>query len=204
MAVRDPRIDAYIAASAPFAQPILARLREVVHAACPAVEETIKWGFPHFMYHGILCSMAAFKRHAVFGFWKGELIEGIGAAGAHGDAMGQYGRLTSIADLPSRRQLVAQVRQAMQLNEAGTPVPSRVRKSPRPAPPVPAGLAAALRGDAKARATFEGFSPSHRREYCEWIAEAKREETRARRVAEAVGWLREGKPRNWKHMRHGA
>ena len=201
MPTTDPRIDAYIANAAPFARPILERLRAIVHAACPRVEETIKWGFPHFLHHGILCSMAAFKQHAVFGFWKGELIDGIGATPAAGGAMGHLGRLTGLGDLPARRDLIAQIHQAMRLNEAGTVVPSRARKPARPVAPVPPELADALRRDAVARATFDAFSPSQRRDYCEWIDEAKRAETRARRVSEALGWLREGKPRNWKYLR---
>ncbi len=200
MATKDPRIDTYIANAAPFARPILERLRAIVHAACPPVEETIKWGFPHFMHHGILCSMAAFKQHAVFGFWKGELIGGIRTPAA-GGAMGHLGRLARLDDVPASGDLIAQIHEAMRLNEAGIVVPTRARNAPRPAAPVPPGLAAALRGDARAKAAFEAFSPSQRREYCEWIAEAKREETRARRVSDAIEWLRQGKPRNWKYLR---
>ena len=201
MATTDPRINTYIANAAPFARPILERLRAIVHAACPSVEETIKWGFPHFMHHGILCSMAAFKQHTVFGFWKGELISGIRSTPAGGGAMGHLGRLAGLEDLPVRRDLIAQIHEAMRLNEAGTVVPARARTPRRPEPPVPPALATALRANAKAKAAFEAFSPSQRREYCEWIADAKREETRARRVSDAIEWLREGKPRNWKYLR---
>jgi hypothetical protein len=62
-------------------------------------------------------------------------------------------------------------------------------------------LKTALAKNRKARETFEGFSPSHRREYVEWIAEAKGDDTRKRRIATAIEWLSEGKPRNWKYMR---
>lgn len=201
MATTDPRIDAYIAKSAPFAQPILAHLRAVVHAKCPMVEETIKWGFPHFMYRGaMLCSMAAFKQHVAFGFWKGALLEGVGAAGANGDAMGQFGRIASFADLPSKAVLARLVRAAMTLNDDGVALPRTLKKRATTVD-VPPTFAAALQRNAKAKAAFDAFSPSHRREYCEWIAEAKRDETRERRIAQALQWLREGKSRNWKYER---
>jgi uncharacterized protein YdeI (YjbR/CyaY-like superfamily) len=197
MGQRDPRIDAYIAGAAAFAQPILAHLREVVHAACPDCEETLKWSAPSFTYRGrILCGMAAFKQHAAFGLWQGGAIVG----GERRDAaMGQFGRLTRIADLPGKRELVAYLRQGMQLIDAGAKR-APIRES-RPKPPleVPDDLVAALRGNARARATFDAFPPGSRREYVEWITEAKREATRANRLAQAVEWLAEGKRRNWKY-----
>lgn len=193
---RDPRIDRYINAAAPFAQPILRHLRELVHEACPDVEESVKWGMPFFVHHGNLCFMAAFTAHAGFGFWRGGAALG-GSSAAKPGAMGQFGRLTSVRDLPGRRTLVAAVRRAAQLNEAGKPAaPARRRK---PAPRTPADLQAALRRAAKASATWKALAPSHRREYVEWITEAKRPETRRRRVATAVGWLAAGKRRNWKY-----
>lgn len=199
MASKDPRVDAYIAKSADFAKPILTHIREVVHAACPDVEETLKWSMPTFMHHGIMCGMAAFKEHAALNLWKGSLI-----VGSDGDriAMGQFGRITKLSDLPSKKVLTGYIRQAMKLNEEGVKTP-KVRKPgfarkavPTTAPP---DLKAALAGNAKARAVFDGFSPSHRKEYIEWIVEAKREETRQRRVREAVAMLAEGKTRNWKY-----
>ena len=196
MGARDPRIDAYVAKSADFAKPILVYLRDLVHATCPQAEETIKWGMPTFLYHGMLCGVGAFKQHCAFGFWKHSLVVG---AGRYDDAMGQFGRITQVADLPPKRQLVALIRKAMQLNEAGVGAP-RKRAAPRPAPKAPADLAAALKKNAKAAATFSAFSPSHKRDYVEWITEAKREETRSKRVAQAVVWMAEGKPRNWKYM----
>jgi len=197
MPSRDPRIDAYIEKSADFAKPILRHLRDVVHEACPDVEEKMKWSFPHFDYKGMMCSMASFKEHCTFGFWKPELV--LGDAAKEG-GMGQFGRITSVEDLPARKVLKGYVKKAMQLNNEGVK-PKRAQK-PRKARPevnVPDDLAAALGKNATARATFEGFSPSHRREYVEWIVEAKREETRARRVAKAVEWMAEGKRRNWKY-----
>lgn len=198
MGTRDPRVDAYIARSAEFARPILAHLRDIVHSACPEVEETLKWNAPHFMYHGMLAGMSAFKAHCAFGFWRGSLVTG-GDGGIETQAMGQFGRITSLRDLPPKREIVGYVKKAMQLNEAG--VKARPRKHPpRPELPVPVELTAALRKHPKARATFEAFSPSHQREYVEWIAEAKTDETRKRRLASALEWMSEGKSRNWKYM----
>jgi uncharacterized protein YdeI (YjbR/CyaY-like superfamily) len=199
MGERDPRIDAYIARSADFARPILEHLRDTVHQACPQVEETMKWSMPHFMYEGMLCGMASFKAHCTFGFWKGALVLG-DSDGAEKDAMGQFGRIERISDLPPKRTLVALIRRAMQLNEQGVKSPARARK-PKPPAEVPDDLSAALARNRKARATFEKFSASQRREYVEWIAGAKREETRARRLATTLEWLAEGKPMNWKYQK---
>jgi uncharacterized protein YdeI (YjbR/CyaY-like superfamily) len=198
MAARDPRIDAYIAKSAEFARPILEHLREVVHAACPDVEETMKWSRPHFEYKGLLCGMSAFKEHCAFGFWKGSLI--LGEGGEAEGAMGQFGRITRLSDLPSKKVLSGYIKKAMELNEAGVkpPTPSKP-KAPKPEPAVPDDLAAALALHDAARATFDRFSPSHRREYIEWITEAKTPATRSRRLETAVEWLAEGKSRNWKY-----
>lgn len=197
---RDPRVDAYIGRAAMFARPILEHLRKRIHAVCPDVEECIKWGMPHFLYHGILCNMAAFKAHCAFGFWKGSrLLDD--AVARKTEAMGQFGRICSLADLPSDRVLDALIRKAMRLNVEDRTAPSQSRSTTRKPPPaVPTELAEALRTNAEARAAFDGFSPTHRREYCEWITDAKREETRARRIEQAVAWLSEGKSRHWKHQ----
>ncbi len=195
----DPRIDAYIAASPEFARPILEHVRAVVHAACPDVEETMKWSRPHFLYKGILLGMSAFKAHCAVGFWKGSLI----VAGYEGeDGMGQFGRITTIKDLPSKKVLAGYVKLAMKLNDTGAVTPAREARATRPAaPPVatPADLAAALAANAAARATFEKGSPSFRREYVDWIDGAKADATRQRRLLQAVEWLAEGKARNWKY-----
>jgi uncharacterized protein YdeI (YjbR/CyaY-like superfamily) len=198
VSTRDPRVDAYIANSAEFAQPILVHLRDVVHKACPQVEETLKWRMPTFMYHGMLCGMAAFKQHCTFGFWKHELVVGKQKAGDR-QAMGQFGCITRLADLPSRKMLAGYIKKAMQLNEDGVKAPRATPKH-KPAPRVPDDLAAALKKNRKAAATFAAFSPSNQREYVEWVSEAKREETRSKRLATAIEWLAEGKPRNWKYM----
>ena len=194
---RDPRVDAYIAKQADFAQPILKHLRETVHSACPGVEETLKWSMPSFLYKGkILAGMAAFKAHATFGFWRSSEV--LGETGAERDAMGQFGRLTSLDDLPSPDQLMALVRKAMAAIDSGPAAP-KPKKAPKPELPTPDDLRAALDSNAKAAATFEGFPPSCRREYVEWVTEAKRPETRAKRVAQTIEWLAEGKRRNWKY-----
>lgn len=198
MGRRDPRIDAYIAKAAPFAQPILQRIRDVVHEACPEVEETMKWSMPTFVYAGgILAGMAAFKQHASFGYWKHALVMG---EDAQRDGMGSYGKMATLKDVPSKRRLVADIRRAMQLNEAGVKTPGpRKTAAPKPPPETPPDLLAALAKNRKARTTFEALAPSHRREYVEWITEARRDETRARRLAQTVEWLAEGKRRNWKY-----
>ena len=199
MATKDPRIDAYIAKAAPFAKPILNRLRKVVHQACPEVEETMKWSHPHFMYQGMLCGMSAFKAHCAFGFWKGRLVVRDGGAKAK-EAMGHFGRIEAHADLPADRVMAGYVKLAMKLNERGITSPTRANRKPKPPVEVPAELTLALKANPEARAAFEGFSPSHRREYVEWITEAKTDATRERRLAIAVEWMAEGKSRNWKYI----
>jgi uncharacterized protein YdeI (YjbR/CyaY-like superfamily) len=197
LATRDRRIDAYIAKAAPFAKPVLKQIRAVVHAACPDVEETLKWGHPTFMHKGMLCGMAAFKQHCALGFWKSKLI--LDAQGNRADeSMGQFGRIFSVSDLPSRAILAGYIRKAARLNDEGV----KVQKKPKPekAPPVAsADLLAALKKNAKARATFERLAPGQKRDYIEWIEESKREETRKKRLATAVEWMAEGKKRNWKY-----
>ena len=204
---RDPRIDAYIEGAAPFAQPILSHVRDLVHEACPQVEETVKWGMPTFVHAGgILCGMAAFKRHASFGFWKHALVVGEGgqADTAPGDdrprdGMGSYGKLASLKDLPPKKTLLAHIRKAMKLNEDGVKAPARRKSAPKPPPEAPADLVTALKKNKAAQAAYDAFPPGCKREYVEWIVEAKREETRAKRLAQAVEWMAEGKRRNWKY-----
>ncbi|HEU4996847.1 MAG TPA: YdeI/OmpD-associated family protein [Gemmatimonadaceae bacterium] len=195
MGKKDPRIDTYIARQQDFARPILTYLRDVVHEGCPDCEETVKWSSPSFTHHGLLCGFAAFKEHATFGFWKHELVVG----SDRGDAMGSFGRLTSVKDLPSKKQLIAMIRKAMELNEQGVTTP-RAPKGSRPPIAMPKELSAALSKNKKAKATYDAFSPSHKREYLEWITEARTDDTRQRRVAQAIEWMAEGKARNWKYM----
>lgn len=197
MGSRDPRVDAYIANSAEFAQPILLHIRELVHATCPDAQETMKWSFPHFDYKGMMCSMASFKAHCAFGFWKGALVlDGPGDR----DAMGHFGRIASVKELPNKRTMTGYIRKAMQLNDDGIKAEKAPKAKKSTKVIVPADLAAAMGKNRKALATFESFSPSQRREYVEWITEAKREDTRLRRVEQAVEMLAEGKTRNWKYQ----
>lgn len=192
----DPRVDAYIAKSADFAKPILVRVREMVHAACPDVEETIKWSSPFFDYKGqMMCAVAAFKQHCALIFWKAPLIEGVPANGDK--SRGSFGRITSIKELPTKKQFDGWIKAAMKLNDAGITV-QRMRTK-KPEAKVPKELAAALARNKKATAAFAGFPPGQRREYCEWISEAKREETKAKRVTQAIEWIADGKTRNWKY-----
>lgn len=201
MPTTDQRIDAYIAQAAGFAQPILAHARAVVHEACPQVEETVKWGMPTFQYGGrILCSMAAFKQHASFGFWQRAQVMETGER----TGMGSFGKMTTVRDFPARRTLVSLIRKAMALIDAGAkPGTTRTPRATKPALRVPADLRDALAGNAAAKKSFDGFSPSARRDYIEWITDAKRAETRTRRLEQAIAWLAEGKTRNWKYARRG-
>ena len=193
----DPRVDAYIAKSAPFAQPILRHLRALVHRAAPAITETIKWGMPFFEHEGSVCHMAAFKAHCAFGFWRGGRIE---KTGKEDEAMGQFGRITNLTQLPPDTTVVALVQKAAALNLAGENA-ARPVKRPKEPIPMPADFRAALARSGAAQATFDGFAPSRQRDYLEWITEAKAAATRAKRIATAIEWLAEGKPRNWKYQR---
>jgi len=194
---RDPRIDAYIARAAPFARPILEHVRERVHAAAPEAQETIKWSAPSFTVDGkILLMMAAFKAHAALNFWRGqELGDGQPKAGA----MGQFGKLASLTDLPSDAELDALIREAAALARTA-PAPRKAKHAPKPPPEMHPEFAAALAKAPKARAVLDGFPPSARRDYVEWIAEAKQDATRQKRIATAVEWLSEGKRRHWKYQ----
>ncbi len=192
----DPRIDAYIAGKADFARPILDHIRSVVHAACPDAEETMKWSMPFFTHNGaLICNMAAFKAHCAFGIWAGKEIVG---SAASDEAMGQLGKLTSLADLPGDAEIAAMLQKRVADIEAG--VKRKAPTKPRADLEPPADLLSALDATPTARATFDGFPPSHRRDYVEWVIEAKREETRAKRIAQAVEWMAEGKPRHWKYQ----
>ena len=196
MGQSDPRIDAYIARQADFARPILEELRRRVHAACAEAEETIKWGAPAFTYRGkLLAVMAGFKQHAAFNLWHGKQVVGEDAATREG--MGQYGRITAIEELPGKRETTGHIRAAMALIDAGTTAASG--RASKPPPSLPDDLAKAMRGNNTARAAWDAFTPGRQREYAEWITGAKGEDTRARRVAQAVEWIQEGKSKNWKY-----
>lgn len=192
----DPRIDSYIETRAPFARPILQHLRAAVRRVAPDVDETLRWSMPSFTYKGrILCQMAAFKEHAVFGFWRGKEVAG---GDENGSAMGQFGRLTSIADLPPAAELDALIRKAADLIDSGVKAPRPVKHA-KPELAMPDDFAAALAASTPARASYDGFPPSAQRDYLEWVLDAKQSATRAKRIAQAVEWLAEGKKRHWKY-----
>ena len=194
MGKRDARIDNYIAKSADFAKPILTHLRDLIHAGCPEVEETLKWRNPTFVYRGILCGIAAFKQHCVVGFWKDALLFD------KENPSGIPDRITDVRELPSDKILLGYIEEAAKLNDEGIKV-AKPRPKPRKELIVPNDLMTALKKSRAALAAFEDFSYSHKKEYVEWITEAKREETRTQRLATAVAWIAEGKARNWKYER---
>ncbi len=198
MGTRDPRVDAYIAKSADFARPILIHLRDIVHTHCPEVVETIKWSMPHFDYRGrIFCNIAAFKQHCAFGFWMGDLLD-IDAAAEQ--AMGHFGRVASLDDLPGDKAFAKLIKQAVKLHDAGVKAPSRAKPTAeKRALGVPPAFAAAVKKNKKAWATFEAFPPSKKKDYVEWYTEAKTDATREKRLAQAIEWMAEGKARHWKY-----
>lgn len=205
MGTIDPRVDAYIARSADFAKPILTHLRELIHDNCPSVEETMKWSFPHFTYKApadrsprILCSMASFKQHCAFGFWY---TDNMTANQQAAPAMGQYGRITSLADLPKDRALIQQIKEAIKVHDSGVKPRSAARPPEKKELEIPDYLTAALKKNNKALATFEQFNYSNKKDYVEWITEAKTEETRKKRLDTAIEWMSEGKVRNWKYIK---
>jgi uncharacterized protein YdeI (YjbR/CyaY-like superfamily) len=203
----NPKVDAYIAKAKPFAQPILTHLRELVHKSCPDVEETIKWSRPFFEYRGaILGNMSAFNEHCSFGFWGEEIKAVLGDAEAlSGDGMGSLGRITTLKDLPADKQLLGWMRQAKAFVDSGqytSPIAARskVAKPEKAEVQPPAEFTGALKKNKQAASVFAAFSPSAKREYVEWIADAKRPETRDKRIQTAVEWIADGKQRNWKYQ----
>lgn len=196
----DPRVDAYIQKAQPFARPILTHLRTIVHQSCPEVVETIKWSNPAFEYKGPFCGFAAFKQHATFGFWKWELLKDRLPGSAGLNPANQFGRITSIDDLPSAKELARIIKAAAKLNDDGVKAPPMRRQGPRPALKAPPDLLKALAKNKKAQATFDAFPPGQRREYVEWVLDAKRAETRQQRITTAVEWMAEGKVRHWKYV----
>lgn len=192
----DPRIDAYIAKAQPFARPILEKLRERVHAVLPAVEETMKWSMPAYTVGGkIVLITAAFKAHTALNFWRGQELRG---EAANAEAMGQFGRVKSVDELPPNAELDRLIHEAAELAK-NAPAPRKTKHEPKPAPELHPEFAAALAKAAKAQAVLYGFPPSAQRDYFEWIAEAKQDATRQKRIATAIEWLSEGKRRHWKY-----
>jgi len=198
----DPRVDAYIANAEPFAQPVLNHLRRIVHAACPNAEETMKWSFPHFDYNGqMMCSMASFKKHCAFGFWKAQAMSDPHKLFNPEVAMGHLGKITSVKDLPSQKILTQYIKEAMKLNDEGVKFPGRVKAPANKELAVPEYFTKTLSKNKAARKNFDAFPYSHKKDYVEWITEAKTDATREKRMATAVEWITEGKSRNWKYER---
>ena len=203
MSIKDPRIDLYIYNAADFARPILLHLRELIHVACPDVEETIKWSFASFDYKGPMCSMASFKQHCAFGFWKASLMKdkSLIANAESESAMGHYGKITTLKDLPPDKKIIAHIKEAMMLNEKGIKLPPKKVTTRKKEIVAPDYFLKQLKKNKKALITFNSFSPSHKREYLEWIIEAKTDDTKNRRMDKAIEWMSEGKSRNWKYMK---
>ena len=204
MAKKNPKIDAYIAKAADFAKPVLVHLRKLVHQACPEVEENVKWGMPSFEYKGLLCGFAAFKQHCTFGFWKASLMKDakVLLGNESHAAMGNLGRITSLDDLPKDSIITGWIKEAMKLNDAGIKLhkdkPPKYEKKDLV---IPKYFSDAVKKNKKALITFDKFSYSARKEYVEWITDAKSEDTRSKRMEQAIEWMAEGKPRNWKYMK---
>lgn len=194
---REPRIDAYIANAQPFARPILEHVRERVHAVLPEIEETVKWSMPAYTVGGkIVLIVAAFKGHAALNFWRGQELR---SDAANADALGQFGKIRSIAELPADADFDRLILEAAELAKSA-PAPRKTKHAPKPAPDLHPEFAAALARDAKAKANLEAFPPSAQRDYFEWISEAKQDSTRQKRIATAIEWLAEGKRRHWKYQ----
>ena len=202
MAKTNPKVDAYILKAQPFAQPILNHLRKLVHQTCPEVEETFKWGFSAFDYKGPFCTMTAFKQHCAFGFWKAALMKDADKLKrAQSNSMGHLDRLTSLKDLPSDKQMISYLKEAMKINEAGLKLAPRKKETDAKPLPIPPYFKTALGKNKKAAEQFANFAPGQKKEYILWLTEAKTEETRNKRMEQAVEWIIEGKIRNWKYLK---
>lgn len=204
MGTKDDRVDAYIAKSADFAKPILTHIRKLVHQACPDVQETMKWSSPFFDYRGPMCNMSSFKQHCAFGFWKGALIPEIQKAGeAMGDGVyTRFSEIKSVKDLPSDKVLIDFITKAAAFNDSGIRACDVVEPVTKKADvSVPDDLMKALKKNKSAMETWKNFSPSKVREYVEWIADAKTDATRIKRLDTAVEWISEGKSRHWKYQK---
>jgi len=198
----DSRVDAFIEKASDFAKPILEYIREIVHETSPLLTETVKWGFPFFDYKGPVCQMAAFKEHCSFGFWKATLLNDPHNALSIGDgSAGSFGRITKIEDLPSKEILQDFIRQAIALNESGKKTPEAIKKASTPKTElvIPEYFTEFLKGYPNASFNFDKSSYSHKKEYVEWIVDAKSDATRQKRMETAAEWLAEGKSRHWKY-----
>ncbi|CAN5816813.1 hypothetical protein BH11BAC4_BH11BAC4_16370 [soil metagenome] len=204
MSKKEKVVDAYITKSADFAKPVLNHIRQLVHDACPEVEEKMKWSFPHFDYKGeMMCSMAAFRQHAIMGFWKASLMKDatLMLNARSEESMGHLGKLTSLKDLPADKKITGYIKEAMKLNDLGKKIPSKPKPAANKELIVPDYFLKTIKKDKKAFQYFENFSYSQKKEYVEWITEAKADETRNKRMETALEWITEGKIRNWKYLK---
>tara|TARA_Y100001935_G_C17097700_1_gene404391 strand:- start:113 stop:727 length:615 start_codon:yes stop_codon:yes gene_type:complete len=203
MNTSDPRIDKYIDKSADFAKPILIHLRNLIHEVCPDVKETLKWSFPHFEHKGIICSITSFKQHCAFSFWKAALMEDPSGILRKGGsiAMGQFGKITKLSDLPKDEIIKELILQAIELNEKGIKLPVKTNTEKKELE-IPEYFLESITSNPKAAETFENFSYTNKKEYVEWVTEAKTEKTRLKRLNTAIEWMSEGKVRNWKYIKN--
>ncbi|SEW41674.1 Uncharacterized conserved protein YdeI, YjbR/CyaY-like superfamily, DUF1801 family [Chryseobacterium wanjuense] len=196
----DTKVDEYIEKSPDFAKPILQYLRETIHEVCPDAEEAIKWKFPTFMYKGkILCSITSFKQYCSMGFWlHGEMktIKEL-ETNAEKSSMFSLGKITKMEDLPAKPLLKKAILEAMELTDMGVTMKKAVPSKTET--PIPDYFKEVLQHNKKAWEVFEKGSPSFRKEYINWITEAKTEATRNKRMEQAIEWISEGKGRNWKY-----
>lgn len=198
--MKDKRTDAYIAKAPQYAQPILIHLRKLVHEACPEIVETIKWGMPAYEYKGIVCSMAAFKAHCSFGFWKAALMMDSGELLKNqNNAMGHFDKITSLKDLPADKKIIALIKEAVDLNERGIKLPAKEKAAETIEIATPDYFLKELKKNKKALEVFQAFAPSHRKEYNRWIMDAKTDATKNKRMAQSIEWIENGKGRNWKY-----
>jgi uncharacterized protein YdeI (YjbR/CyaY-like superfamily) len=195
----DPRVDDYIAKSPAYAQPIMKHIRGLIHQAVPNIVEVIKWAHPHFEYKGPAFSIGAFKEHLGLNFWKSKLMDDPEGLFKYDGSAGSMGKIKSLADLPEDDILMAYFMLAADLNEQGVKA-----TTPKTAPEkkqliIPDDLIAAFKNDTTAMQHFEQFNYSAKKEYVDWLAEAKTTETRQKRLKTIMEWVAEGKTRYWKY-----
>jgi uncharacterized protein YdeI (YjbR/CyaY-like superfamily) len=198
-----PAIDEYINKSEEFARPILLHLRKIIHLACPDVEETIKWSFPNFEYKGqILCSMASFKKHCSFGFWLGaEMEDPENILNKVGNTnMGNFGKIINHNSLPDDNIIIKYIHEAMKLSESGTKKKTSKIKDKKSLE-IPVYIIEFIEKYPKAKVVFNNFSNSCKKEYVQWIEEAKQVSTKLKRLEKAVSMMEEGKEFNWQYKK---
>ena len=201
MGNRNKLIDEYIEKAAPFAKPILSHIRELIHEAWPEIEETIKWKVPVYEYKGIVCATGAFKTHCAFNFFKAKLMKDPYHVFSEqfSDAAGQFGKLLTVSDLPSDSILREYIQEAAKLNTDKIKGPAKKKEDADHL--IPNDLSIALKNNPIAQKQFETMSLGYKKEYIDWLLDAKMDATRQKRLETAIEWIAEGKPRNWKYMK---